>query len=88
MKEDKAYVRFRVDIWNGGSTSTAAQQVDAEDVSSVWYAQLLGCRFVGGFGTSRCGMKELLICIPMLYIGMVEKRRKSDILVEWSRTWL
>lgn len=29
-KEDKAYVRFRVDIWNGGSTSAAARQVDAE----------------------------------------------------------
>lgn len=29
-KEDKAYVRFRVDIWNGGSTSAAAQKVDAE----------------------------------------------------------
>lgn len=27
-KEDKAYVRYRVDIWNGGSTSDAALAVD------------------------------------------------------------
>ena len=28
-KEDKAYVRYRVDIWNNRSTSEAAMQVDA-----------------------------------------------------------
>ena len=28
-KEDKSYVRYRVDIWNNRSTSGAAMQVDA-----------------------------------------------------------
>lgn len=28
-KEDKAYVRYRIDIWNGGSTSAAALEIDA-----------------------------------------------------------
>ena len=27
-KEDKSYVRFRIDIWNGGSTSQTALDVD------------------------------------------------------------
>ena len=27
--EDKAYVRYRIDIWNGGSTSKTALAVDA-----------------------------------------------------------
>lgn len=26
--EDKAYVRYRIDIWNGGSTSNTALEVD------------------------------------------------------------
>ncbi|MDO4333829.1 MAG: hypothetical protein Q4C58_14255 [Eubacteriales bacterium] len=33
-KEDKAYVRYRIDIWNGGSTSEIAQKVD-EAVSAL-----------------------------------------------------
>lgn len=28
-KEDKAYVRYRIDIWNGGNTSEIALNVDA-----------------------------------------------------------
>lgn len=43
-KEDKAYVRYRIDIWNGGSTSETAIQID-EAMSGLGLVRT-GCKDV------------------------------------------
>ena len=57
-KEDKASVRYRIDIWNSGSTSGMAQ---AAAMSRIHPA----CDI------NRCVMKVSLTWIPILCIGTV-----------------